>query len=135
MSGETALCVYCGAEWRIEDGLCHECQNGAKLRYKYVTRLFDIPLGRMRSVGPLLLRHVHTVNSRKWRGNRRDNVMISNVAWSEVRPDGTRRIQVHLERRKGTIRVRDITGQWLSFQTFRATNFGHFFSKLTKATK
>lgn len=27
---EVAVCVYCGKQWRLDDGMCHACQNGVK---------------------------------------------------------------------------------------------------------
>ena len=29
---ETATCVYCGQPWKLSDGMCHKCQNGAKAK-------------------------------------------------------------------------------------------------------
>lgn len=41
MSSETAICVYCGEPWKLEDGMCHKCENGAKLPEEFMDQIYD----------------------------------------------------------------------------------------------
>ena len=34
---DTAICVYCGETWRLADGMCHACENGAKMGKRKLT--------------------------------------------------------------------------------------------------
>ena len=72
---DTAVCVYCGWEWNLEDGMCHTCQNGAKLMTEGIDKacITDNEISKLSPQFVELLREVIRDELRKQQQKERRN--------------------------------------------------------------